>query len=831
MSRTERLGTARRRLGLALAAEGRVVVLALALAVAAVSGVGFFTERVGGALAARADTMLGGDLLLRDDHPLDEEVTAEIDRLGLRSVSLLTFPSVALNDEDDTALVSVKVVEAGYPLRGELISRTTRVGGAPLSGEIPQAGEVWVEDRLLADLRLNIGDTLFVGALAHPITRVITYESDRSGSLFQIAPRVMLNRADLEAAELLGEGSRVNHITQLVGEADQVTALQGFVTARAQPGLEIETIGSSRPGVQRSLDRVGRFLGMAAMLTVLVAGAAVAVSLQEQVTRASDEAAVRRAFGATHRQVLVRVLTVLSWQAVLGIAVGLVLGLILQAGISQLLGALFATDLPLPGPAPVVAGVVTAIITLAGFGLPALLGIQRVPVMRVLRRELGAPPPAAWVLIACAVAALAVLLLWQARDVVLAGLVLGALVGATAALYALAAALQWLAGRMRGKLRPGWRFGFAAIARRGAFGRLQLAATGLGLLSMLLLSTVGTDLLRTWQRELPEDVPNLFLVNVQPDDATSVQGRLEEMTGDAVDIYPMTRGRLVAINGQSVVPEDFIEEARRTVSREWNMTSAELLRPDNIIVDGDWWAPGSRVDEVSLEEELAEELGVGIGDRMTLRVAGVDVEATISSLRKVDWGNFKPNFFAILHPSVRENLATTYMTSVRLDDNQRDGAVADIVRDHPGVTALDVRSLIERVTGLIDAGAGAVRYTLVLTLLAGAVVLVAGVQASTAVRIRESALQRVLGASRREVRRAVLAEFASLGAAAGFVAAVVALLAGQLVARLVFEVDLSPSLWPLIVGPLGGGLGLALAGWLAARGAAGQPPGVLLRRL
>lgn len=830
MAPIERVGAPLRGFKSAIAAEGRVVVFALALAVAAVSGVGFFTERVGGALAARADTMLGGDMLLSDDHPLAAEVSAEISRLGIYAVSILNFPSVALSEDDRSALISVKVVEQGYPLRGELVSRSARIGGTPISGEVPGPGEFWVEDRLLGELGVNLGDTLLVGALEFPVTRVITYESDRGGSIFQIAPRLMFNRADLAASELLVEGSRVEHVTQLAGSSAQLDELTDFIEARGQRGLEIETIGNARPQVQRALDRVGRFLGMAAMLTVLVAGAAVAVSLQEQVARASDEAAVRRAFGATHRQVLIRVLKLLAWQATLGLIVGLLLGLMLQAAISQVLGTLFATELPMPGPAPVVAGVVTALVTLAGFGLPALLGIQRVPVMRVLRRELGAPPPAAWAVIASAVVALAVLLLWQARDPLLAALVLGALVAATAALYALAAALQWVAGRLSGKLRPGWRFGVAAIARRGAFGRLQLSATGLGLLSMLLLSTVGTDLLRTWQRELPADVPNLFLVNVQPDDAESVQQRLADKLGDTVDIYPMTRGRLVAINGREVVPEDFIPEARRTVSREWNMTSAETLRPDNILVEGDWWEPGSVVAEVSLEDELAAELGVGLGDRLTFRVAGTDVEAEISSFREVDWGNFKPNFFAILHPSVREGLATTYMTSVRLEDEARDGAIAEIVRDHPGVTALDVRALIERVSGLIDAGAGAVRYTLILTLVAGAVVLVAGVQASTAIRIRESALQRVLGASRSEVRQAVLAEFASLGAAAGLLAAVVAIVAGQLVARLVFEVNLVMSIWPLVVGPLVGGVGLALAGWLAARGAAGQPPGVLLRR-
>ncbi len=821
----------RRGVGSALAAEGRVVVFALALAVAAVSGVGFFTERVGGALSARADDMLGGDLLLRDNHPLPEVVASEIETLDLQFVSLLTFPSVALNADDDSALVSVKVVEAGYPLRGELATSTARFGGESLTGDIPEPGEFWVEERLLSELGAELGDTLYVGSLGFPVTRVITYESDRGGSLFQIAPRVMFNRADLAAAELLGEGSRVRYTTQLVGDVNALETLQESLSEQAHPGLRVETVSDARPQVQNSLDRVGRFLGMAAMLTVLVAGAAVAVSLQEQVARASDEAAVRRAFGATHREVLLRVLRLLGWQAALGIVIGLVLGLALQGAISSVLSFLFTTELPAPGAGPVIAGAATAIVTLAGFGLPAVLGIQRVPVMRVLRKEMGAPPPAAWAVIGSAVLALAVLLLWQARDVVLAGLVLGALLGATAVLYALAAGLQWLAGRVAGNLRPGWRFGVAAIARRGAAGRLQLTATGLGLLSMLLLSTVGTDLLRTWQRELPADLPNLFLVNVQTDAADDVQARLEELTGDAVEIYPMTRGRLVALNGTPVTPEDFPEEARRTVGREWNLTSSETLRADNIITAGEWWEPGAQVSEVSLEDELAVRMGVSLGDTLTLRVAGVDVDATITSLREVDWDNFKPNFFAILHPSVREGLATTFMTSVRLNDNQRDGAVADIVRDYPGVTALDVRSLIERISGLIDAGASAVRYTLVLTLLAGAVVLIAGVQASTAVRVRESALQRVLGASRDEVRWSVLGEFATLGAAAGIVAAVVATLAGQLVARLVFDVTLTPSIWPLIVGPVGSGAGLALAGWLAARGAASQPPGVLLRRL
>ncbi|MGB0865152.1 MAG: ABC transporter permease, partial [Granulosicoccaceae bacterium] len=406
------------------AGELRVVAAALVVAVAAVSTIGFFTDRVQGALDSRATALLGADLMLSSTAGIDPAVHAKIDELGLRSVSVIEFPSVALTDDDDSSLIAVKVVAEGYPLRGELQISEQLGSAVAIADGIPAAGEFWVESKLLSELGLAVGDSIQVGRLNQAITRVIHYESDRGGALFQVAPRVMFNQADLDDSGLITEGSRVRYALQLGGEQSALESLQSWTKAQEYPGLQIQGVRDARPEIRTALDRVGRFLGLAAMLTVLVAGAAITVALQGLVQRESDAAAIKRCFGATQAEVLGQLFQRLAVVSLAASAIGLLLGFIMQAVISSAIGQWFDAELPAPGALPALAGFATGLITLIGFGLPSVLRIRQVPVVRVLRRELGAPPAAAWAVAGTALAALGLLLLWQAKSATLAALVL-----------------------------------------------------------------------------------------------------------------------------------------------------------------------------------------------------------------------------------------------------------------------------------------------------------------------------------------------------------------------------------------------------------------------
>jgi len=811
---------------LSRASELRVVAAALIVAVAAVSTIGFFTDRVQSALNARATDLLGADMLISSSGGIAPEIHEKIAELGLRQVQLVEFPSVALTDDDDSSLIAVKVVAEGYPLRGELQISDQLGSDARLANSVPGPGEFWVEGRLLSELGLSVGDKIQVGRLSQAITRVIHYESDRGGSLFQVAPRVMFNQADLEASALIGPGSRVRYVLQLLGDQPELQTLRAWAEEREFPGLQVQDVSDARPEIRTALERVSRFLGLAAMLTVLVAGAAVTVSLQGLVQRESDAAAIKRCFGATQAEVLGQLFSRLGWVSLIASVIGLLIGYVMQAVIAGAIGQWFDAELPAPGLLPAIAGVATGLITLIGFGLPSVLRIRQVPVVRVLRRELGAPPAAAWLVGGAALLALAVLLLWQARSATLAGLVLLAMLAAICLLALSARVAAWAARRWKGKLKPGVAFGAAALARRQGAGILQVSAFGLGLLALLLLSVVGGDLLENWQRELPDDAPNMFLINIQPEQRDGIEQRLDEASTLPVDLYPMSRGRLISINDELVDPTSYEDSRDENLARrEWNISSLAEAREDNPIVAGEWWTEEQLDQDLfSIEDGIAKRLGIDIGDSLTYRVAGEDYSGTVSSFREVTWDSFKPNFFLVATPSWQAKLPATYMTSLRLPSEGQGPFIASLVREFPGITALDVRAMIEQISGLLDSGSAAVRYTLAFTLLAGVVVLIAAVQASTSERRREAALQRAMGATRAEVRAALLAEFAALGALAGFLAAAVAVVAGQLVSHYVFDVSL-PIKWGLLLfAPLLAAVGVAIAGWLAARSVLQTPP-------
>jgi len=811
------------------APELRILALSVVLAVASLSSVGFFTDRVQRAMSMQSAELLGADLVIASSTEPRETLRQSAREAGLNVTETVSFPSVALY-RDTTLLTEVKAVSAGYPLRGRL-----KLAAQPLGEEftvegIPAPGEAWVEARVLQQLGANIGDVIQLGERGFTASRVLSYEPDRGGDLFQLAPRVLLNAADLPSTGLITPASRVRYRLLLAGSETAITAYRHRLAQQLEPGERLQDVRDARPELRAALDRARQFLGLAAVTAVLLAGAAISVAARQYAARQADTSAVMRCLGASSRTIL-RNYTVRLFRLALGASLaGCLLGFLAQELLVRLLAHWFTTTLPPASAWPVLAGIGAGLVTVGGFALPYLLTLTRVPPLLVLRRDLTAPPPSAWLVLLLAFAVLAGLLIRVAGDFELAGwLLLGT--GATGLLL-------WLAGlgliralsvfSSRGHLA--WRFGLAGLARSGRLGGLQVASFGLGIMALLILGIVRIDLLHSWQANLPATAPNQFLINVQAGETEPLGALLRAGGVSLAGFYPMVRGRLSAINDQAVRPKDYAEpRARRLVKREFNLSWATRLPEDNRIIAGRWWPTGEADgDGLSLEQGLAETLGIRLGDRLRFTIAGQELNARVSSLRSVAWDSFRVNFFVILPPGMLERFPATYITSFYLPED-RGELLTRLIQRFPSVTIIDVRAIMRQVRAIMDRATLAIEYVFVFTLLAGLMVLYAAIQASREGRHHDTAILRTLGASRRQVLASLFIEFTTLGALAGLLAAAGASAVGYALAARVFELPYHANPWVWLAGTLGGALGVGLAGTMGTRSVLRQPPLLTLR--
>ncbi|MBK1690861.1 ABC transporter permease [Ectothiorhodospira mobilis] len=800
-----------------------ILVLALVVAVGAVTSVGLFTDRVQGAVDRQAAVLQGADLVISARQPPPENLSQRAHRMGLETVRTAEFRSVLFHGER-TQLAELKAVEAGWPLRG-----TARVADAPFAGDrpargVPAPGEAWVQAPLLQRLGVDLGVGLEVGEATLTLTRVISDEPGRGGELFQMAPRLLFNHADLARTGLIVPGSRVDHRLLLAGPAEAIQAFRTWAETRVGEGTQIRGVDDARPELRRAIDRSRRFLGLAALMAVLLAGAAVAVAARHDSARQADAVAVMRCLGASRRRVTAVFALRMLWIVLLAGAAGILLGGLAQAGLAALVADWFGTALPAPSLRPLLPGLGVAAITALGFALPPLLTLGGVPPLRVLRRDLAPPAPSAWLVAGLALIAFAALVFWQAGDPVLAGWVLAGTLGLLGVLLTVAWGLVRVLGRLRTGGGVALRFGLANLARRGGVSALQLAAFGVGIMALLLLAVVRVDLLSTWEGQLPDTAPDHFLINVQPDEVAPIQDRFREQGRPAPDFHPLIRARLVAIAGEAVRAEDFAPgRARRLATREFNLSHTGTLQADNRIVAGQWWGADGTPPGFSVEADLARTLGITLGDRLTFRVEGERVSAPVTSLRQVDWDSFNVNFFVLASPGLLQEHTPSFVASFYLGE-EGETLLSDLARRFPSATVLDVGALLERIRRIVDRATLAVEYVFLFTLAAGVMVLLAAIQSTRDLRRRETAVLRTLGATRGQIRAGLLAEFVVLGALAGLLAAAGASAGGALLASRVFDLPYGPDPLVWILGTGGGALGVGLAGWLGVRPVLRQPP-------
>lgn len=808
------------------AGELTMLLLALVLAVAALSSVGFLADRLHQGLERDARRMIGADFIVRADHPVDPQFAKQAGALGLSTASTAIFPSMVNSTgvQPVSRLAAVKAVSPGYPLRGEL-----RIASAPGAADhptrsIPAPGTVWVDQALLDALKLHVGDAVKVGSRNFTIGAVITRELDRGFSFVNFSPRLMLRADDVPSTGLITYGSRVTYRLLVAGPDASVARFTQFahdkVDGGKMRGVALESLQDGQPQVRQTLDRASHFLTLVSLLTALLAAVAIAMAAHRYMRRHLDGCAAMRCLGVS--QATLRTLFTLEFigLGLIGGALGVALGYLGHMALLTWLGSLIDVTLPYPTVWPALEGIAAGLVLLLGFALPPLLPLTRVPPVRVLRREWGEAGRTAWAAYALGIVLFAALLILAAGELKLGGIVAGGFAGGLLVFACIARLALWSASRVvrseRVNAGIGWRYALASLERRSGASALQITALGIGLMCLLLIAMTRNDLVAGWRKSTPPDAPNEFIIDIQPDQRDAVTQYLNTHGVPGTVLAPMVRGRLIAINGKPVNPDSFKgEDAKRLVDREFNLSYTTELPDDNRLSAGAWYGD-TKTPQISIEQGLAKLINVKPGDTLRFDVTGLQIDAPVTSVRKLDWGSFKVNFFVLMPPAALQDFPATFITSFHLPP-EKQSTIDGLIAAYPNLTAIDMGPILAQVQRVLQQVIGAVQFLFAFTLAAGVLVLYAALAGTRDERMRESALLRALGASHRQVRAVQVAEFVAVGALAGLMAAIGAQVIGWLLATRVFEFYLSFNPWLLPAGIAAGIACAGVGGWISLR--------------
>ena len=846
------------------AGELRLLMVAVTLAVAALTSVGFFADRLQGGLQRDALQLLGGDVVVASDNPTPQAFVDKAQALGLQTVGTMGFPTMGRASDAQggaSKLVALKSVAPGYPLRG-----TLKVADAPGAAEqatrdIPAPGEVWVDAPLLDALGLAMGDQLLLGDAQLRIARIIVIEPDRGAGFMSFAPRVMLNAADVPATGLVQPASRITYRFAVAGQPAAVKAFSEWAAEEVKKpdvrAVRVESLESGRPEMRQTLDRAQKFLSLVALLAALLSAVAVALAARGFAADHLDASAMLRVLGQSQRTIAGAYTTEFALIGVFASALGVAVGYLVHNVFVLLLSGLVESALPAPSLWPVAFGLGMGLTLLLAFGLPPVLQLAQVPPLRVIRRDVGGLKPASLAVLCVGVAGFAALLLAVSSDLTLGLIAVGGFAGA-AAVFAL---LSWVAVKglrraVNEQTAPRWLvLATRQMSARPGYAVVQISSLAVGLLALVLLVLLRTDLISSWRAATPADAPNRFVINVMPDQGEAFRATLKDAGVTKMDWYPMFRGRLVAINGKPVNPTDFSDDrAQRLVDREFNLSHAAERPPHNEISAGRWQP--NEAGAVSVEQGLAQTLGLKLGDRMTFDIAGTPAEGKITSLRKVDWASMHANFFVMFPLAEMPDMPITYIAAYRApeiwpprasasrESLPPEGARATLgrpgggaagfdnalVRQFPNITNVDMSATLAQVQRVLDQVIRAVEFLFGFTLMAGLIVLFAAVSATREERAREFAIMRAVGASSRLLGDVQRAELVGVGLLAGFLASAVAVGVGWAMARYAFEFNWTASPWVPLAGSAVGAVLALVAGWWGLRDVLRRPVVETLRR-
>ena len=822
----------------------RVLVFALVIAVAAMTAVGFFTQRVESALNQQGGLLLGGDIALQADHAIAETALKNAQLLNLNTVKTYEFPSMVIQ-QDNNQLAEIKAVGTGFPLRGDL---TIQNEFSPEKNVThgPAIGEAWVEPRLANLLSLKVGGDVSVGEKTLRVSAILLHEPSRGGDMFSFAPRLMMHTDDLAATKLIQFGSRVKYQLLLAGAPQNVNTYLQEAKANLGRGEKIEDVRNARPEIKSALDKAQQFLGLSAMVSVVLAMVAMLLSSLPYIKQSLDTFALMRCFGASQKKVMQLLILQTLIIAILSALVGVWVGYLAQLGLAAIADGLFLETLPHVSYAPAFVGIFASIAMMVAVVMPHAWQMRQLTAMNILRRDTLPTPflnnlkfiPAASIMLA--------LVFWQANDVkiatstALAALALCAFV--TLLAYAVVRLINHLFLRFPRKAYIGTgigagnlsaiKIGLQNIRRRFALSVMQMIGFSLGLMVLILLALVQGDLIRNWQASLPSNAPNRFVINIQPEQIAGVKTLFKQQNIAEADVFPMVRGRLISINAQPITNKVYTEErAKRLAEREFNLSWAAKMQTDNALIAGRWWTAADHGKPyISLEQELAKSLGIQLNDTLVFDIAGNLITLKVTSLRKVDWDTMRANFFAVTPPGVLNDYAANYISSFHLPP-QADAPLNALIKSYPNLTVIDIAALMQQVRGIMQKMSSTIAYVFIFSLVAGTAVLYSALVATERERILEATLMRIFGASRRQVVIAYLAEFACIG----LIAAIVAVAAANALAyymsayllNIPFQFNLSLAFFTMLVATLL----IPFAAWLGLRSSLNIPPRQLLNSI
>ncbi|MGA8514839.1 MAG: FtsX-like permease family protein [Burkholderiaceae bacterium] len=818
------------------AGELRLLLVAVTLAVAALTAVGFFADRIKGGLQRDARALLGGDIVLSSDNPTPRAFKDKATALGLQSATSIGFPTMARAQDAQggaSKLVALKAVSAGYPLRGSLKTATALDAPDTATRDLPSPGSAWVDASLLDALNLKVGDPLLLGNSTLKIERIIVIEPDRGAGFMNFAPRVMLHVDALAATGLVQPASRITYRTALVGDNAAVKAYTQWATDNIKQadvrGLRIESLEGGRPEMRQTLDRAEKFLNLVALLAALLSAVAVAIAARGFAARHLDDCAMLRVLGTSQRTIALAYTFEFAVVGLAASAIGLAIGFAVHYGFVALLAGLVDAALPAASLWPVAFGLGMGLTLLFAFGLSPVLQLAQVPPLRVIRRDVGGLKPASLAVLLIGITGFAALLLAASADLKLGLIAVGGFAGAVAVFAGASyVAVKLLRRSVNEQTAPRWLvLATRQISARPAYAVVQVSALSVGLLALILLILLRTDLIASWRQATPPDAPNRFVINIMPEQGEAFVQNLKDAGIKKFDYFPMIRGRLVAINGQATSPETQSDErAKRLVDREFNLSHSAAKPAHNTVVAGQW--KEQEKDAISVEEGIAKTLGLSMGDALTFDIGGTQVVSKITSLRKVDWGSMRANFFVMYPVSSLPDVPATYMSAYKAPATK--GFDNALVRAFPNVTNVDMSLTINQVQRVLDQVIRAVEFLFGFTLAAGLVVLFAAVTATREERAREFAIMRALGARSSLLRQVQRAELAGVGMLAGFLASIVAIVVGWALAKYVFEFTWTASLWVPLAGSVLGALLALAAGWWGLRSVLNTPVVATLRQ-
>ena len=810
----------------------RVLLFALVLAVTSITAVNFFTNRIAQHLNSEGGMLLGGDLVVISDHQLPDSYEVLATQYGLQATPTLEFASMAINGESNQ-LAEIKAVSNGFPLRGDLGVQFALDKPSQSVQSIPKKGEVWIEPRLANAINIKLGDKLELGASKLVVAGFLTREPSRGGDMFSFAPRLMMNSRDVVATDLIQFGSRVKYQLLVAGEPQKVQQFLEKITPILQRGERVQDVKNARPEIKSALDKAETFLGLSAMVSVVLSVVAMLLASGPFLARSLETAALLRCFGASKATIQTIMLQQTALLALVGAVFGCVLGFLVQSGLAYFAGRLFIESLPAPNYLPVLIGTVMSFAILFAIMWPQIQAIKNVPTMRILRSDVASKQAKIWQNYLPVALVIAVLIVWLAKTLQLAGAFLAGVFGiclvAGVLAYVLSNALYKLSKKASNRAVG---FGLANLKRRLSLTIAQIIGFSLGVMVLMLLLMIKNDLMQSWARSLPANAPNRFIINIQPAQVPLVSAFASDIGINNPQVFAMIRGRLIAKNNQALNENMFVEErAKRLLTREFNLSSAANMQVDNKLLQGRWW----RSDEanaplLSLEEDIAKALDIKLNDVLTYDIAGSKIDLTVTSIRKVEWDSMRANFFAVTPPNTLAKFQSSYMTAFYLPKNQ-DNALNILLQKFPNFTVIDVASIMNQVRDIMQKMSLAIGFVFTFCIIAGLVVLYAALVATREARIKESAMLRVLGASRRQAALALLTEFACIGALAATVAVIIASSLAYYLSRFVLDIAYQFN-WVLAAQSLILALVLVpLAAWLVIRSYLNVPPKQLLNNI